>query len=367
MVYLLSVSETKAWEDGMRARSGSLRTPVGRWRSSAWAMAIGAAAMLLCSAAWAQNSPALRLIKIIPIKPTAFNRGTQMFSFDISFVDQVSGLYYLGDRSNAALDVIDTKTDTLFGQIGGNPAFQPGFAGDTGSTATSGPNGVVSASPCVFATDSPSRVVSFNTNISFTAAVTAFPTGGTARADELAFDPRDRLLLVINNANTPPFGTLINVSTSCVLSAPKTIFFTTGNGVNATNGAEQPVWDPNTQRFYVSIPEINGPGDGTGPNGGVGRINPLTGVIETVYPVNFMQPAGLTLGPNGDLLVGANSVFDSLGNKCTAVVPAPMGVNTTAPPAPATCTGIAFPQAAIGNPNRGCTPANGSLLSVPGV
>ena len=364
--HLLSESETKAWEDGMRARSGSLCTPVGRWRSSAWAVAIGAAAMLLCSAAWAQNSPALRLIKIIPIKPTAFNRGTQMFSFDISFVDQVSGLYYLADRSNAALDVINTKTDTLFGQIGGNPAFQPGFAGDTGSTATSGPNGVVSASPCVFATDSPSRVVSFNTNVSFTAAVSAFGTGGMARADELAFDPKDRLLLVINNADTPPFGTLINVSTSCVLSQPKTILFNTANGVNATNGAEQPVWDPNTQRFYVSIPEINGPGDGTGPNGGVIRINPIGGAIETVYPVNFMQPAGLTLGPNGDLLVGANSVFDSLGLKCSAVVPAPNPTGATAAH-PATCTGIAAPQSAICNPGRGCTPANGSLVSVPGV
>src|SRR6516162_3917505 len=362
MVYLLSVSETKAWEDGMRARSGSLCTPVGRWRSSAWAVAIGAAAMLLCSAAWAQNSPALRLIKIIPIKPTAFNHANGMFSFDISFVDPVSGFYYLADRSNAALDVIDTKTDTLFGQIGGNPAFSPGFAGDTGSTATSGPNGVVSASPCVFATDSPSRVVSFNTNVSFTAAVTAFGTGGTARADELAFDPRDRLLLVINNGDTPPFGTLINVSTSCVLSQPKRILFTAANGVNATNGAEQPVWDPNTQRFYVSIPEINGPGNGTGPNGAVIRINPNGGAIETVYPVNFMQPAGLTLGPNGDLLVGANSVFDSLGNKCTAVVPAPQA---TPPAAPATCTGIAAPQSAICNPGRGCT--GNALVAVPGV
>src|SRR6516164_6524146 len=171
MVYLLSVSETKAWEDGMRARSGSLCTPTGRWRSSAWAVAIGAAAMLLCSAAWAQNSPALRLIKIIPIKPTAFNHANGMFSFDISFVDPVSGLYYLGDRSNAALDVINTKTDTLFGQIGGNPAFQPGFAGDTGSTNTSGPNGVTVSPnpnvPCIFATDGPSRVVSFNYKLSF--------------------------------------------------------------------------------------------------------------------------------------------------------------------------------------------------------
>ena len=34
------------------------------------------------------------------------------------------------------------------------------------------------------------------------------------RADELAYDPTHGLLLVINNADTPPFGTLISVNQS---------------------------------------------------------------------------------------------------------------------------------------------------------
>jgi hypothetical protein len=314
----------------------------------------------------ASPTPAqISLLKTIPINGTAANRATQMFSFDISFVDANNGLYYLGDRSNAAVDVVDTTgaftgtPDTLFGQIGG-PAV--GFQGDTGTTATSGPNGVAAFFPCIFAGDGNSRVVSFNGAVNFTVPVSSFNTGGAKRADEMAFDPKDRLLLVINNADTPPFGTLINVSSSCVLSQPKTIFFTAANGVNATNGAEQPVWEPMTQRFYVSIPEINGPGDGTGPNGGVARINPANGAIETVYPVNFMQPAGLTLGPNGDLLVGSNSVFDTSGKKCSAVVP---GSVTTPVGVPATCTGIGSPQVAICNPGKGCT--GNSLVSVPGV
>ena len=351
----------------MRARSGSLCTATGRyWRSSVLA-AIAACLLLLGSVAWAQEetsepAAALRLIKIIPINGTAGNPHNQMFSFDISFVDPKSGLYYLADRSNAALDVVDTTTDTLFGQIGGNPAFQPGFAGDTGTSATSGPNGVVAASPCIFATDSPSRVVSFDSSMSFTAAVSSFNTGGgNLRADELAFDPRDRLLLVINNANVPPFGTLINVSSSCVLSQPKTIFFTAANGVDAQNGAEQPVWDPRTQRFYVSIPQI-----GPNPqNGGVIKINPIGGAIEAVYPINFVSPAGLTLNPNtGDLLAGSNTVFDTSGKTCSPVVPgsvaSPVGV-------PATCTGIAAPQSAICNPRPGRDCTGNALVAVPGV
>jgi hypothetical protein len=310
----------------------------------------------------ASATPAqLSLLKTIPINGTAANPGNKMFSFDISFVDPATGLYYLADRSNAALDVIDTKTDTLFGQIGGNPAFTPGFAGDTGTANTSGPNGVVSASPCIFATDSPSRVVSFNSSLSFTAAVSSLSTGGGSfRADELAFDPKDRLILAINNANTPPFGTLINVSSTCVLSAPKTIFFTAANGVDAQGGAEQPVWDPGTQRFYVSIPQI-GPNPA---NGGVIKINPIGGAIEAVYPINFVSPAGLTLGPNGDLLVGSNTVFDNAGNACKNVVPgsvsSPVGV-------PATCTGIAAPQSAICNPIPGRDCKGNALVAVPGV
>jgi len=302
----------------------------------------------------------LSLLTTIPINGTAASPSTKLYSFDISWVDQATGLFYLADRSNKALDVIDTKTDTLFGQAGG-AAF--GFAGDSGNSGTSGPNGVTAALGCIFATDFPSRVVSINSSVSFVAPVSSVSTGGNRRADELAFDPKDGLLLVINNAEvapSSPFGTLISVSSNCGLTVGTKIPFST---INATNGAEQPVWDPGTQRFYVSIPEINGPGDGTGPNGGVARIT-TSGVIETVYPVNFMQPAGLTLGPNGDLLVGANSVFDTSGVKCSAVVPAP---NPTGTPAahPATCTGIAFPQSAICNPGRGCT--GNALVSVPGV
>jgi hypothetical protein len=363
----------------MRASGGSVCTAARKyWRSSVLAV-VAAALLLLGSAAWAggqasSDPPALRLIKIIPINGTAGNRATKMVSFDISWVDNANnGLYYLADRSNAAVDVVDTTgaftgtPDTLFGQIGG-PAV--GFQGDTGTSTTSGPDGVTAFFPCIFAGDGNSRIVSFNAAVSFTVPVSTFNTGGAFRVDEMAFDPKDRLLLTINNADSPPFGVLTKVSSSCVLSGVAVIFFTAANGVNATNGVEQPVWDPTTQRFYVSIPEINGPGDGTGPNGGVARIT-TTGTIEKVYPINFMQPAGLTVGPNGDLLVGSNSVFDTSGKKCSAVVPAPSPTTGTAaqmaPAHPATCTGIAAPQEAICNPGPGCTPANGSLVSVPGV
>jgi CHRD domain len=314
----------------------------------------------------AQAAPTrLSLLKLIPITGTATNKSNKAFFFDISWVDPANGLYYVADRSNAAIDVIDTTgaftgtPDTLFGQIGGAAV---GFQGDTGSNSTSGPDGIVAAFPCIFASDGNSRVVSFNAAASFTTPVSSLSTGGPLRADKMAYDPKDGMLLVSNPDSA--FATLIAVNKStCALSNPIKIPFDAAHGVNATNGVNQPAWDPATQRFYVSLPEIDGPGDGTGITGAVARVN-TSGVIETVYPINYCQPAGLTAGPNGDLLVGCNSVFDTAGNRCSAVVasPAPAGSPVGHP---ATCTGVAFPQSAICNPSRGCT--GNALVSVPGA
>ena len=365
----------------MDAQSVSLCTAAGRyWRLSVLAAAVAVAPLFLGSAAWAQgadpNAPAVRLINVIPINGTSAKPTTKMYSFDISFVDPTpfaghpDGLYYLADRSNAALDVIDIATETLFGQIGGTAV---GFTGDTGNNATSGPDGVAAAFPCIFAGNGDSTLLSFNGAVDFTKVVTRLPTGGQFRVDEMTIDPADGLVMAANNAEDPtkpggqsPFSTIATYNkTTCALSNQiKTVFSTLPGGHINTNGIEQPVWDPTTQRFYVSLPEIDGPGDGTGITGAVARVT-TGGVIETIFPINYCQPAGLTLGPNGNLLVGCNSVFDNSGTKCTAVVPSPNAAGNPAG-APATCTGgTAYPQVAICNPGAGCT--GNSLRSVFGV
>lgn len=252
------------------------------------------------------SDTAVRLLALTPIPPTARNNTAgAMYSFDISYVDQGTQTYYLADRSNAAVDVVDAKTGQLQQQISANPPFQ----GFTGSNDTSGPNGVVAAFPCLFATDGTSRVVGIDLRTNTTAGDVS--TGGVKRADELAYDPQDHLLLVINNADSPPFGTFVGVDpTTCKLTVGKRLTFDAAHGVDAQNGAEQPVWDPGTRRFYLSIPQI-----GPSPqNGGVVRINPLAASVEATYPVQFCGPAGLTLGPREDLFIGCNMVFDTNGN-----------------------------------------------------
>ena len=263
----------------------------------------------------------VKLLKTIPVPVSAVN-GTSgaMYSFDISFVDQATGTYYLADRSNKAVDVVNANNDTFVTQIFPNNGHHA-FAGfvpcvpPAGANDCAGPNGVVAAFPWLFVTDAPSRVLSFDLRTSPPTTVSEVTTkaGEPTRADELAYDPRDGLLLVINNASDPPFGTLIQVNkTTGALTVVKNIPFDAAHGVDATNGAEQPVWDPATGKFYLSIPQI-GP---TASHGGVIRIS-TAGAIETTFPVEFCSPAGLALGPRQDLLVGCNTVFDTAGGVWT--------------------------------------------------
>jgi hypothetical protein len=270
---------------------------------------IVSAVVLTATVAVAENRGPVTLLRTVPIP------NSPLVVFDISWVDPDSQRYYLADRSNAAIDVIDAKHDTFVRQIHG------GFKGFTGSNDTSGPNGVVVAGHWLFVTDAPSRVVSIDLRTD--AIVGDVSTGGGTglRADELAYDPQDGLLLAVNNADSPPFATLIQVDTHTgTLTVGQRITFT-----EATNGAEQPVWDRQTRRFYLSIPEVNGPG-GTGPDGAVARINPKTATVETMFPVKFCQPAGLALGPRRDLLLGCSVPFDTAGNAWSAT-----DTNTAAP------------------------------------
>jgi hypothetical protein len=340
-----------------------------------WLIGVLTAAMLLAAGTVPVSADPVRLLKTIAVDGTASAPSTPMFSFGSSFVDPASGLYYLADRSNAALDVIDTtgaftgSPDTLYGQVGG-AAFA--FAGDTGGTASAGPNDVAAAYPCVFATNFNGRVISIDASKghAFVNQIRHFfvPPGPPlpASADQLAYDPKDGLLLAINSADTPPFGTLIKVDkATCALTLVAELVFNASHGVNATGGAGQPVWEPITQRFYLAVPEF----DGDATKGGIAQINPLAVTslnngVEGLYEVNYCRPSGLTVGPNGDLLVGCSAVFDTSGNICSSEVPAPSPVGTE-PSHPAACTGTANPQMAILNPGRGGV--GNALVAVPGV
>jgi DNA-binding beta-propeller fold protein YncE len=213
--------------------------------------------------------------------------GKPLRVFDISWVDSASGHYYLADRSNAAIDVIDETNNSVISQIGG-------FVGFRGSNDISGPDGVVTtfSNRELWAGDGDSTVKVID--LTAGKVVATISTGGKNRADEMSFDPKDNILMVANNADDPPFGTMISVSTRSVLG---TITFS-----DSTNGAEQSQYDPATGMFYISIPATN-----ASPGGEIDVISPSSKTIVAKYALNNCGPNGLALGPGNQLLAGCGN------------------------------------------------------------
>jgi hypothetical protein len=138
--------------------------------------------------------------------------------------------------------------------------------------------------------------------------VQSISTGGTKRADELAFDQKDDVILVANDADDIPFVTFISVPDRTVLGH---ISFP-----DATNGLEQPVWDPETHLFYLSVPQI-----GDDPlHGGIAVIDPRSLSLVTTFPVASCQPAGLALGPHQHLLLGCSQDAIAAGAHAQTIV-----------------------------------------------
>ena len=281
----------------------------------------------------AGDDRAVRLLDIIPVPPIPANNNTAgaLYSYDISWVDQERQLYFLADRSNKAVEVVDAKTSTLLTpvQVNPSPPFVP-FAGfvacgmgdgnppSPGANDCAGPNGVVTAEPplpWLFVTDAGSRVDCIDITTGKTKAQVVTRAGDPTRADELAYSPALGLLFVINNVQFPghpPYGTFISVKKSdCTLTVGPAIILDAAHGVDAQDGAEQPVWEPVSGKFYLSIPQIGM----TVSHGAVVRIAPnATNVTPAdIFPVEFCGPAGLTVGPKQDLFIGCNKVFDVQG------------------------------------------------------
>src|SRR5438874_5208903 len=161
-----------------RSRDASLHGAIARCGKL---LGLGAlASLLVLSAAHAQtkgetptpDTRGLRLVTLAPIPPAPDNTTAgAMYSFDISYVDTTNQTYYLADRSNRAVQVVDAV-----GNYVERITATPPFAGFSGSNATSGPNGVVAAFPWMFVTDANSRVVSINLRNNATVSIVA--TGG---------------------------------------------------------------------------------------------------------------------------------------------------------------------------------------------
>jgi hypothetical protein len=253
--------------------------------------------------------------------------GNPLRSFDISFVNPNRAEYYLGDRSNAGIDIIGTNNLKFKRTIGGFVGIKLKPGTNVVDNNHSGPDGVATHGRWLYAGDGDSTLKVIDLDAAVNPIKQSISTGGSTRVDEMALTTDGTLILVANNAEDPPFGTLLKANGDAPVSATAIIakilvsptFIPAGAGLSI----EQPAWDPKTKRFYVSIPTIinNPPGCTLSPvntcSGGLLVIDPATvkGPVTTidgfnpatntgVVPLTACGPNGATVGPHDNLLLG---------------------------------------------------------------
>jgi hypothetical protein len=275
------------------------------------------------------NDSPLTLIGVIGIP------GNPISSTDIASVDQATERLFFTDRGNGpaysgtppagftlhgAVDVVDAENDLFIGRIttgkvGGSAVF---FAGaNSANRNLGGPNGVVSgASLTIWAGDGDDtlKVADVNPNsATYLQLIDSIPLanrsavsmcGATCqRADELAYDPEDHIVMVATDApvSIPPYASFVNADTHALIGQ---INFA-AQGLGTGGGLEQPLWVPALHRFFQTLPTTStGFGkiaivDPRGPNPHV------TGVID-LAPFKC-SGTGEALGDDGHVLVSCGS------------------------------------------------------------
>jgi len=270
------------------------------------AVAFAAAILLLISSA------GLTSAQVAPLSDskTFLHSPTDTASFDIGFVDQSIGQYYVTDRTNKAVDWFDVsggivQTDRFVKYLG-----EGKFAGAGASSDVGGPNGVVvDDQHRVWAGDGPDstgqssiKVINPNTGDMQTVYV-----GGVKRADELSYDPVHQLILIANDKEG--FLTFINVLTTSVAGhfyyADNTVGFPASVTDHSTagGGIEQSLYNRATGKFYQAVP-----GDKKSA-GFIDVFDPLGRKLE-----NTIQVPGCQGGPTGLVLDSHQRLIGACGN-----------------------------------------------------
>jgi hypothetical protein len=246
--------------------------------------------------------------------------GNPLVTSDIVWVDPGTKKFYFADRSNFSVDVIDAENNLFVGRI-------PGFAGpqtargDPYANATTpppngeGPSGVlVTREKKLWASDGDSTVrvadvdpASSNYLRIIKSVSTSIPECGSHcdRADELGYDATDHIILVANNqpfaaiATTPPtrsdpYATFISADSYRVLG--HVVF-------EGATGLEQPLWDPELHRFFVTVPGYRNNGGSNNGFAEIAVIDPKAMKVERTLKPGNCHASGEVLGPSQHLLV----------------------------------------------------------------
>ena len=236
---------------------------------------------------------------------------TTNFSFDLGIIS--NGKYYVTDRNNKAVDVIDLSSLSV-SQIKGTGANA--FTGCTPSAncvgannGKSGPDGIdaITGTKFLFVGDVDNvRVIDTTSNT----VVNSIRVGTTGtRADEGCYDPDDQIYMISSPDSDTPFSSFISVATMSLIA---TVQWTEQGTSTPAGGNEQCRYDAGSRSFIV-----NNDGTARNPHGEVDVI-PVSSITSLApgtttavfslpsvkrFPLGNCDPTGLALGPGTDMAV----------------------------------------------------------------
>jgi hypothetical protein len=261
--------------------------------------------------------------------------GNPIASSDIAWVDPQSERYYIADRSNSGVDIIDAERDVYVGRVGGMTGgfpTTPGTGGGTATTNGAGPNGVVvTPSQQLWAGDGNSTVRVADVNpesptylqiiASINTAVEECDDGTLhycGRADEIGYDPEHHIILIAiptpltlaapHAASVGAYAMFISAP-GYTLSAVPPYTVLGHHHFHGAGGLEQPLWDPELHRFLLTVPNDTALGNVPA----IAVINDSTRTVERTYTLDCHALngtaggaiTGIALGQAQHILVSA--------------------------------------------------------------
>jgi hypothetical protein len=289
----------------------------------------------------AQNSKARKGDPNAPIKLAGVIAipGNPLVTSDIVWVDPGTKRFYFADRSNFGIDIIDAENNLYIGRITGFAGPQTSRNDPNANATTPPPNGegpsgvLVTAGKKLWASDGNSTVRVADVDPAspqylkiIQSISTAIPECGSHcdRADEIAYDATDHQILVANNqpfaatstdppTRSDPYATFISADNYRVLAH---IAF------KGATGLEQPVWDPQLHRFFITVPGYR---DNGGRNNGfaeIAVIDPKSMKVEKTLNPGKCHASGEVLGPSQHLLVtcGGPVIMNAADGKIVSTI-----------------------------------------------
>ncbi|MGH6768746.1 MAG: YncE family protein [Xanthobacteraceae bacterium] len=214
--------------------------------------------------------------------------GAPIADFAVLVIDQTTGLGYLADKDNRGVVVFDTRTDKYVSRI-------TGFVGKAKSGTLSGPNGllVTKGGAELWASDGDStiKVVDLKTG-KITATIT---TGGKRRANGMAFDPKNRIVIAVNSNDDPTFISLLSSESRTILAKIPV--------PQSAENLERSAWDARSGMFYTAIPVLR-----EDPTKGIlAQIDSKAGKLVKLHTLDGCHPHSLQIVSDSTIFLGCSS------------------------------------------------------------